>query len=101
MSEDPALQSSNARPGAEDKGPHLEVPQLRKLLSAVLELAHVRLLVLVHNLVGTHVAALREPLAAGLAAIWPLPRMPSLVCLRRDVSPPPEGCHLLLGRASP
>lgn len=64
---------------------NLEVAELGKLLPAFFELAHVRLVLLVHDLVCAYVAPLREPLAADVAVVRPLPGMAAFVGLEGPV----------------
>lgn len=60
----------------------LKVSELGKLLAAVVELAGVGFDLLVDNLVGAHISALSEPLAANVAAVRPLPSVASFVSLQ-------------------
>ena len=60
---------------------HFQIPQLRKRLAASVEPARERLDLHVHDAVRAHVAALRERLAAHVAAVGPLARVAALVRL--------------------
>ena len=57
----------------------LQIPQLREMLPALVQLAGVRLRGCVDNLVGSHVSVLRESFAADVAGVRALPGVPALV----------------------
>ena len=57
----------------------LQIPQLREVLLAPVQLARVRLRGRVHDLVGPYVAVLRERLAADVARVGSLARVPAFV----------------------
>lgn len=59
-----------------------EIAELRKLLAAVIETTEVRLGLIVDDLVGADVPALRESLPTDLAMVWTFSSVPSFVRLQ-------------------
>lgn len=59
----------------------LEIPELGELLAAVVESTEVRLGLIVYDLVGSYVAALREAFSADFALVWSFTSVSSLVSL--------------------
>ncbi len=60
---------------------HLKVSQLREMLAATFKLARKRLNLLMNDLMGAHVAALREPFTAHLTGVRAFAGMSTLVSL--------------------
>jgi hypothetical protein len=65
---------------------YFEIAELRKLLAAVIETTEVRLGLIVDDLVGADIPALRESLPADLAMVWTFSSVPSFVRLEFSVS---------------
>jgi hypothetical protein len=65
---------------------HLEITELRELLTAFIETTEVGLGLIVNDLVGADVPALGKSLPANFALVWTFSGMPSFVCLEISVS---------------
>jgi hypothetical protein len=65
---------------------YFEIAELRELLAAIIETAEVGLRLIVNDLVGADLPALRESLPTDFTMVWAFSGVPSFVCLKLFVS---------------
>ena len=65
---------------------YFEITELRELLAAIIETTEIGLRLIVDDLVGADVPALRESLPTDFTMVWAFSSVPSFMCLKFFVS---------------